>query len=317
MKRRSLIGLLAAAAVISGGLALTTDSDTLLPALLTFPFAQIGSGLRALSLSGTVGNGLAWVLLCLLSAVPLGIWAVLKRRNRACRADLLLALLTPVLAVVLYNMVNPYGALFGGTTVGLDVYKAQFGAVVYVILLGWLVLRILHRFAHADEAALFRWLGLFVTALAVLFVISAAGGCLGEFLSGVRSVRAGNVGTGSLTVTYLFLGLRALVGGVPLLMDTAAAVLALDLLEAMAADSPDQAAAAHRLSRWCALTLVVTTLCGIGFHVLQMLFMDSIRSLSSTVVLPVTSIAFLLICMAAARIIADNKTLRDENDLFV
>lgn len=317
MNRTPFLSILALLAAGSALFALSVDSSQLLLTAFCFPFAQIGAGLRWLSLSGAAGNAVAWVLYVALGLLPLLTWLGLRRMGKVEPPDLLLMLLTPVLLVVLYNMVNPFGSMLSGSAPMLDIYKAQFGAVVYVILVGWLVLRILHRFTHADQAGLYQWLSRFVMLSAALFVVSAFGGCFGELVGTIRDVRAGNTDGGSLTLTYLLSGLRCLVDAVPLLMDTAAALLALDLLDAMAADSHSQAAAAEHLAGWCRMTLIVTTVVSIAFHVLQMLVMDNLRNVSASVVLPVSSITFLLICMAAARIVAENKALRDENDLYI
>ena len=53
----------------------------ILASLTAFPFAQIGLGLRWLSLSGAVGNGLAIGLYVLLGLIPLIALGVLWRRG--------------------------------------------------------------------------------------------------------------------------------------------------------------------------------------------------------------------------------------------
>ena len=78
-----------------------------LASLAAFPFAQIGLGLRWLSLSGAVGNGLAIGLYVLLSLIPLIALGVIWRRGKLRQADALLAVLSALLFWVLYLMVNP------------------------------------------------------------------------------------------------------------------------------------------------------------------------------------------------------------------
>lgn len=313
MKHKAYLAVLGAVAVISAGFAIWADSSLLI-SLFSFPFAQLGSALRTLSLSGVPGNLLAWAIYLTAAAIPAVVWLRLQEK---CPADLLLVVLTPVLLVVLYKMVNPFGSLYAQSPALLDIYKAQFGAVVYVILLGWMVLRVLYRFRSADQQTLYYWLGLFAKLLGAVFVVSAFGGCFSELLAGISNLKAGNTNSGSLTMTYVFLGLQCLVDAAPLLMDTVAVLLALELLEAMRADRDDQGALARKLSDWCGLTLTVTTIGGMGFHLLQMVCMDRLRDLRSSVVFPVMSIGFLLVCMAAARLIGENKALRDENDLYI
>ena len=78
-----------------------------LASLAAFPFAQIGLGLRWLSLSGAVGNGLAIGLYVLLSLIPLIALGVIWRRGKLRQADALRAVLSALLFWVLYLMVNP------------------------------------------------------------------------------------------------------------------------------------------------------------------------------------------------------------------
>ena len=60
---------------------------------ITFPWEQIGLGLRRLSLSGSAGNIAAWILFLAAGALPLFTMAFLRYRRKSCRADYLLPLL--------------------------------------------------------------------------------------------------------------------------------------------------------------------------------------------------------------------------------
>lgn len=75
--------------------------------LLSLPFAQIGAGLRALSLSGAIGNSIAVVLYLLLSLVPVGILVWRSRCRRLVPEDSLLVGLSLFLFVMFYVMINP------------------------------------------------------------------------------------------------------------------------------------------------------------------------------------------------------------------
>ena len=68
MKYRWTFLLLAAEAVLLTVLCLTgwAQAATGAAAVMTFPYAQIGALLRALSLSGAAGNAAAWALYLLL-----------------------------------------------------------------------------------------------------------------------------------------------------------------------------------------------------------------------------------------------------------
>lgn len=317
MNRKPFYTFLVVLAVLCGVFCLTVDAGDILISALSFPFAQIGTWLRVLSLSSMTGNIAAWALYLTFSLIPLVGFFYIHRRYHAEKCDLLLPLLTMVLLMVLYKMVNPFGSLYADSETGTAMYKAQYGAVVYVILLGWLILRAVANFSSADEQGLYTRMGYLLKLLATLFVVSVFGGFFGNLLGTIETIRTTNTDGGSLTLTYLFVTLQCLVDALPLLLDTVAAVMALDLLEAFTGENEHTAVYADRLAKWCGTTLTVTTIAGIVFHVLQMLFLNKIRSSNVSVTLPVGSITFLLVCLIAARIIAENKTLKDDNDLFI
>ena len=75
--------------------------------IVAFPFEQLGEGLRALSLSGGAGNAAAILFYVLLSLIPAGIWLILKKKQKTMPIDFTLFLLSVLLFVVLYYMINP------------------------------------------------------------------------------------------------------------------------------------------------------------------------------------------------------------------
>lgn len=312
MNRKNYYTLLLLTAVCSAAFALFADGGAMLLSALRFPFGPIGNGLRWMSLGSQAGNILAWSIYVLLCLLPAAAWWKLRKT----KSDLLLLLLSPVLAVVLYRCINPFGS-FLANAAGSEMLQAQYGAVVYVLLVSWLILRTVAAFRTADEPALYKATGLFLKLLGVLFVVTAFGGCFGELLGAIESVRTANQNSGSLTMTYVFLTLQCIVDAIPALLNTAAVVLALELLEAFTGESAHTAQCAERLAHWCGTTLTVTAIATASFHVLQMLCMDSLRTVTASVSLPIGSIAFLLVCLLAARIIAENKALKDDNDLFI
>ena len=147
-------------------------AQTLMPqtftSVLAFPWEQIAWGLRSLSLSGTVGNLCAlalYGLICLLPALlPLIHW----RRKTLRAEDALMGLLSLTLFFTLYWMINPTLAfslsknpaaqMLVSSPEGQIFYKALWGAGVYVLLGGYLALRLLRRFSTAELPRLHRLL---------------------------------------------------------------------------------------------------------------------------------------------------------------
>ena len=108
MKERHLFTLLsveAAACVLF--CILQRSLSGLFSTLIAFPFEQIGAGLRVLSLSGAVGNVVAIILYMLLGLIPAGIWGFLHWRKKSEPLDIMLLVISALLFVTLYYMINP------------------------------------------------------------------------------------------------------------------------------------------------------------------------------------------------------------------
>ena len=72
MKRKTFMILMGAVFAALMALELLVDGlPTVFSSVMAFPFEQVGAGLRALALSGNIGNGLALALCIALSFIPI------------------------------------------------------------------------------------------------------------------------------------------------------------------------------------------------------------------------------------------------------
>ena len=151
MKERHLFTLLsveAAACVLF--CILQRSLSGLFSTLIAFPFEQIGAGLRVLSLSGAVGNVVAIILYMLLGLIPAGIWGFLHWRKKSESLDIMLLVISALLFVTLYYMINP-GLLSTGVP---GTGKWSLGSTFYSVLLGYLLIRILLHYKNAGTEKL-------------------------------------------------------------------------------------------------------------------------------------------------------------------
>ena len=108
MKERRWIAAFAAEGVLCAGLTLLLNGSAAADAgLMAFPFAQIGAGLRALSLMGGVRNVLAIMLYAAVSLLPAGLLAAVCRKRKPVCEDGLLLLMSVTLFGTLWAAVNP------------------------------------------------------------------------------------------------------------------------------------------------------------------------------------------------------------------
>jgi len=322
MKHKKLCVFLACEAVLC---ILLHSAREILPraftAVMAFPFEQIGLGLRALSLSGDTGNIISIVLYTTLCLIPVGILYSLKRVRRLYPEDALLAVLSIVLFAVVYMMINPglLGPYFGDAA-GQSVTKAVLGGMVYSVLIGYAVLRILRLFFHADTGRLQKYLEILLCALNALFVYLAFGAYFSSLMDSFDALRSGNTGNEqSLGMSYLFLVLQYVVNALPYILDVLVVFAALELLDELSADRYSEAAvnASEKLSRLCGMALAVIVISNIGFNLLQLVFIKMLAVMNGSVQIPLISVAFTLAVLLLAQYIKENKQLKDDNDMFI
>lgn len=293
---------------------------------IAFPFEQIGFGLRMLSLSGPAGNATAIGLYILLGLAPLLAGVVLYSRGKGVRADLLLAGLSLLLFLVLYDMINP-GLL------GLAVPESgewACGAVFYSAFFGYLVLRVLGVSGSFDIQRLQKGLLRLLWLLAAVFVYAVFGGCFGALISSLQTLRG--VGqTAEFTVTMpqaaslsmplslLFLILQFFVDALPYILDIRIVFLAVHTVRELEADRYSDGAvlAVAGLADFCVRSLEVSTVVTVAFHILQFVFGKRLYQVHLAIVIPVASVLFVFVILMLARYVQEDQKLKQEHDLII
>lgn len=289
--------------------------------LIAFPFEQIGALLRMLSLSGVTGNVISIVLYLAISLMPAFVLLFLRRKRRLHAEDTLLAILSAVLLVVIYLMVNP-GLLSThlGNYDGQNIGKALLGGIAYSILIGYILLRILRQIFAADTYRLQKYLIVLLYIVNILLVYLVFGGQFGILLDSFDSLRAGNTGNEhNLGMTYIFLVLQYLVNILPYILVILVVFQGQDLINELSIDRYSEATvtAAEKLSHKCGLALIITVISNIGFNLLQLVFFKKLLVMNGSVQIPLLSITFVLAAFLLAQYIRENKRLKDDNDMFI
>ena len=285
------------------------------PFVMAFPFAQIGRGLRVLSLQGGVSNAVAialYVAVCLLPMSAL----LLIRKKRA--EDALLLLISIVLFFVMYFMINP--GLIGMAIHAVSFERALLGGMVYSLLLAYAVIRVLRLFGAASSCGLRRYIGIILHLLNAMFIFMIFGIIFAQMLGDFAALGDANTDPQQqLSVTYVFLAMQHLVNALPFALNTWVVFAAQRLLAALRANqySEETLTAAKNVSRVCATALAVSVLSIAGFNLLQLIFVSRLHVVNSNVNFPVASVLFVLGALLLSRYIAENKRLKDEYDQFV
>ena len=234
MKKRVLYIALAAEIAFLCLIYLLADfSVPLVSSVMAVPFEQIGMLLRALSLQGGILNGIAlmlWAGICLLPLLP-----VMKEwQDRAKWAEhIVLVILSVVLFVGLYYMVNP-GLLFErvpavlteaisvGTEELSGALKASVSMMIWSVVVCYGVFVLLRLFRAGEKEQLFLYTRRLLYVLCGLF----AGGMVLtalEAFTGIRAVQSGLDG--------VFTGVKALMAALPYAMDIVVTLSAMTVLD--------------------------------------------------------------------------------------
>lgn len=282
---------------------------------LSFPFELVGKLLRLLSLRSRAGDILAWLLCLGLSAAPL--WLCIRIRQSRKWMDLLLPLASVLVFCALYLSVNPMliKRWFGEAAALMGL--APVGGAVYSILLTWAILRLVHRMETLEIWQLGSWL---LRTLGAVFVLVAFGSALSGLGQEIAAVRAGNTAAGQpLGLTMVFLVLGYLMEAFSWLLDLWVLFAALSLFNEARADRLGEAtvAAAEELYRRARLSLCASLTAALCYDLVQLAVSRKLLSIHTTIRLPVFSVAFLLLMLVLSRLLRENRSLRDDNELII
>ena len=324
MKRKKLLALLFAEGALCILLLLTyTRFPDLFTTIFAFPFEQIGLLLRTLSLSGKLGNACSLMLYGTIALLPVLAVILIAGKRKLRAEDSLLPILSLLLFVVLYLMSNPYliGQMFGNAGIAfIPIGKAILGGLIDSVFIGWVVLRLLRLFSESETKRLVHFLSVMLGILSLLFLAVLMAGPVHELLNAFSQMKENTAGYESENfLAYGFILLKFFVRAMPWFFDIITIFLARDLLDAMCRDRYSQASmeATEKLSRWCVLSLSVIVISEIVFNLIQIVFAGTLLSIDTTFTVPLISITFVLAVLLFARIVAENRTLKQDNDLFI
>ena len=314
MKRKTFFILLGIVFVLFAALALFVEGlPELFSSYVAFPFEQIGAGLRALSLTGSVGNGVALAICVGISLIPV-ILALCTRREKSSIGERIVLCCTGVVAfIVLLCMINPTEILsaFPGFTMDLlPVVKGSLGYTVWSFVVLCLMLKLLKLFRDSDTHKLLRYLRIALYALCLLFDAVIALSCVPILVNGISDAYR--------CMDGLIAVLRFVASSLPYILDIIITLSAITLLETfMSDDKTDTVQRADALSRRCCLALGITAVSTVILNVVQLLLSNWLSNISVSVDIPFISLAFVLLILLLSRLIAENRRLRDDNDLFI
>ena len=294
---------------------------TLFSSIMAFPFEQIAHVLRILSLSSPTGNVIAFLIYFIISLIPLMLLLIFSKKRKLKPEDILLIVLTGILFSTLYYMINP-GTLttMMGNALSASILKAFLGVIIYSVIAGYILLRILRTFSNSDKHSLYKYLKILLIILNVIFVFVIFGTLFNNMISSFNSFTVSNTAPEqSLWLNYVFISLNYIISALPYIFNVFIVFKVMDLLAELNEDnySDKSSALADNLSRWCIKTLSITVVSNIIFNTLQLILIKKLLVIESMVQIPIFSIVFVLATLLMAKYINENRKLKSDNDLFI
>lgn len=296
-----------------------------------FPGSAAGQGLSMLAGTGRFGFALALTLYAFLALLPLYALARIRARRDWKAEDTLLGLCSLAVAGALF----PRGWVAYWSTSAETLFpRLAWQWLLFALLAGWVVLRLLRRFSDGGTQELLKLFRVLLGLAAAYFVFAVFFAEFAGLLTAIDTLKAGNTaftadtllpaagnitGSKSLAFSYIVLALRFGAKSLPTLFAAATAYFAIGLLDTMEDDAFTQESAAYapKLAAWCVKVLKLSVLLALAVNLLQAVCAPLILSTSISIPLPVLELCFVLAALLGARLIASNVTLAADNDLFI
>lgn len=296
-----------------------------------FPGSAAGQGLSMLAGTGRFGFALALTLYAFLVLLPLYALARIRARRDWKAEDTLLGLCSLAVAGALF----PRGWVTYWSTSAETLFpRLAWQWLLFALLAGWVVLRLLRRFSDGGTQELLKLFRVLLGLAAAYFVFAVFFAEFAGLLTAIDTLKAGNTaftadtllpaagnitGSKSLAFSYLVLALRFGAKSLPTLFAAATAYFAIGLLDTMedGAFTQESAAYAPKLAAWCVKVLKLSVLLALAVNLLQAVCAPLILSTSISIPLPVLELCFVLAALLGAQLIASNVALAADNDLFI
>lgn len=282
--------------------------------IITFPFVQIADGLRYLSLSSSFGNIVAIILYGTICLLPIMLLMLQRTKHDLSCIDALLLLMSILLFVVMYQLINP------GLIRNVAATKAFPCITLYSVIFTYVILKFIELFNGKSINKLCKYLILLLWAVNIVIAYAVLYAGRVSFVESIKALQAANKGNHDMLVmTYVFMFLSMLVDIIPLLGNIVIVLFAIQFVKSFSTDryAEKTVIAAHKLSSVCKLSLIVTTLSAMIFNTLQFLFASNLHQIDSNISIPILSIIFALAILIFSEIISESKELKDDNDSII
>lgn len=294
--------------------------------ILTLPFVWLSQGLRALSLSGSFGNVVAWLLLLVLTFLPMVF--IVKDKSSNFLSKFWLVMLGVLLFVTLYVSINPsvIDRLVHPALVGTGVrepYIFILAMMVYGSIFAYWISLVVFKAQKADFSQLLKMLHGLLILVGIGLVLMVFGFFFSQFLIQLKESISNNYlfdgfsASFSLDTVFVVLnfGILALVYLIGLFIIDQACGLITNMQE----DRYSQTVVDHVgllvISSRKALILMVSV--PLIWNLILLIFARFLTSVQTRFSLSLYPVLLVLGILFVSRLLLENKELKEEVEDFV
>lgn len=290
------------------------------------------NALRALSLSGVIGNLAAWAIVYLLAAPPL-LWMLLQWRKREKHwSDLLAPLASLLIGMGMYALANP-------TRLAAPIIElARFWPLAYwtaalSALVCWAILISLQHLERSGALHLGSALSVLLLVAAALMVFAAVNAGVSQYLSLMAQTAEENMSMSPLLAAYdlgvnpaqmtsntrwLLLALTIL-DVIPTLLGAVVLLWSMDLVQAVqtAPFTEEAVTLSEKMAAGCCRMVRANVLISVGSNLLQLAAFPHVAHTNFTVNLPLLPLLLSAALFLLCRLFQHGQQLQQDNDSII
>ncbi len=298
--------------------------------LFSFPFQQIGTILRNLSLSGNTGNFFSILLFLIFCSSPLIYYLVRKAKGHLIKADCLLYWISFSFLAGMYLYINP-GYLCQIT--GQDTLSASYlftvGATIWSIIICYILFRILHRIENRETSDLLFTIRHIITALILFTIIIEIGGQnILSIIADIQTTSAGNTNMfptedifsdSALVTTYGWIFLKHILSCIPSILLLRVLFKSRNIVRTLQTDAYDETAIQqlNKIGISCRTIVIVIAVLAVLQNIIQLIFAQYILTADYIVPIPIYTLLFVFIILLLSKKFSEHRDEKLDNDLFI
>lgn len=303
--------------------------------IFSFPFEQIGSILRTLSLSGGVQNLFTIVLFILFCSSPIFYLAYRRSKKRYASEDYSLIFISLCLFCSMYLYINPG---YISKVTGLSFLTEQqlyiaLGSTLWSIIICYILFRILYGIERKETPDLLLLIRYIVTAIIILTVLDIFGNDILALIVDIQKTAIGNTMDSfltdvysddilsgySLNTTYVWLVIKYILDCIPSLLLLRILFFSRKIIRMLQADSFSDTAISelHKLGIRCRNVVIAIGLLTVAENVIQLLFSQYLLTVHYQVTIPVYTLLFVFIILLLSKKFSESRDLKLDNDSFI